>query len=599
MPPENQPAHLDLSVEREIIGKRLYLFAWIIEIFAVAIGLGIAIMQFVTSFNELNEGKNGQLGFGDWTNMAIAAVPFVMVSVVELTKIPFVDAFYRTTHRLWKAVFLISLLVISGITFESALNGFERNLAAMNITVNRLQKELLVTEESMVPIEERIERTASLTIEQIEEDYTTRYQELASQRADMTNVVDERKRALRASIQSEYTAGLQEQIQAARAEIQDLRDGQRESLAAHTNRFNVESQTLLDGQQTTIRSRAQDYEREQKRLDDLMQRGAEDIESANIFTRASVKERLDEELAKQQAAVDAARQRLDEARSGQVERRRSEQFRAEQEQIRNDYAARIAAVQDRIDGLNGDYNQSIGTREKDVEKTLTGYDKEIVAIEEKFSGQFEEIKQLRDDQLRILGNNTTLIAEWDGELDSLRERRVELRDAINTAVGNNQIYRMAQLFSGAESAADVQKEVVTTVATIWFASLAAMVAFTGVILAMASNVIRDRQIPDVPQKDRPTVRGELKGAIRTVRRWFIYRRKLQRKPVIKERIREITKEIPVDRVVRTEVPVEILRKEIVHIPLYTNDPKLLKMGVKIEVPESQATPASDVDTKKS
>ena len=50
---------------------------------------------------------------------------------------------------------------------------------------------------------------------------------------------------------------------------------------------------------------------------------------------------------------------------------------------------------------------------------------------------------------------------------------------------------MAQLFSGADSSADIPKSYVVNVAIVWFASLAAMVAFTGVILAMAANVIRD------------------------------------------------------------------------------------------------------------
>lgn len=36
------------------------------------------------------------------------------------------------------------------------------------------------------------------------------------------------------------------------------------------------------------------------------------------------------------------------------------------------------------------------------------------------------------------------------------------------------------------------------------------------------------------------------------------------------------KEVPVDRVVRQEVPVETVRKELVHVPLYTNDPKTFK-----------------------
>ena len=94
------------------------------------------------------------------------------------------------------------------------------------------------------------------------------------------------------------------------------------------------------------------------------------------------------------------------------------------------------------------YTLSIGTRERDVASLIDGYDAEIASIEDKFSGQFEEIKQTRVQQLEIL-NNTALIAGWESDLDELRDQRVTLRDDINTAVGDNQIYRMAALFSDA------------------------------------------------------------------------------------------------------------------------------------------------------
>ena len=569
-----------ISPERERVGKLLYRFAWVIEVFAVGIGLGIAIMQLATSFSELNRGREGALGFGDWTNIIIAAVPFLMVAAVEITKIPFVDAFYKTSHRVWKVVFLLSLIVISGITFESALNGFERNFNALNIGVTRLQKELLVTEESMVPIQERIDRAASLTIEKIEGEYTDRYNQLSEQRAEQTTIVDDRKAQLRASIQSEYTEGLQEQLRTLREEVTTLRAGQREELASHADRFNADSASMEGRQEAALRGLAQDFQREQQRLDEVRARGNEEIEASNIFNSGSVRTRVEQSIADQEKRVEQARQRLESARASTASSSRADQYRTEQARIREDYDRRIANLQEDIKAITRDYNQSIGTREKDVAGTLATYDNELMAIEEKFAGQFAEIKQLRDDQLVILANNTTLIAGWEGELDALRELRVGLRDEINTAVGDNQIYRMAQLFSGADSSADIPKSYVVNVAIVWFASLAAMVAFTGVILAMAANVIRDPRLPDYrPRDDRP-IRDGVSKAVRSFRRWVAYRRRLDRKPIIRERIKEITKEVPVDRVVRHEVPIQTIRKEIVHVPFYTNDPKLLKLGVE-------------------
>ena len=52
----------------------------------------------------------------------------------------------------------------------------------------------------------------------------------------------------------------------------------------------------------------------------------------------------------------------------------------------------------------------------------------------------------------------------------------------------------------------------------------------------------------------------------------------------------MTKEVPVDRVVKHEVPIQTIKKEIVLVPFYTNDPKLLKMGVE---KEAQLSPSDN------
>jgi|TARA_B100002003_G_scaffold175324_1_gene163188 hypothetical protein len=52
-----------------------------------------------------------------------------------------------------------------------------------------------------------------------------------------------------------------------------------------------------------------------------------------------------------------------------------------------------------------------------------------------------------------------------------------------------------------------------------------------------------------------------------------------------EKIVEVTKEVPVDKVAFKEVPVEVVKREVVHIPVYTNDPSLL--GKKFETQSEQ------------
>lgn len=219
-----QPSFLaEVSEERKFIGVRLYYFAWMIEICAVAIGLGIAVMQFGTSFDEMQHAKAGELRFADYTNMFIAAVPFVMVALVEITKIPFVEAFYKTTSRLWKTVFLASLLFIAFITFESAANGFERNFNALNFSIDSLQKELVTTDEKLIENQKRRERAAKLTAEKVESDYDERYRSISGERESRASVAEERKREIRASVKTEYSEGLAAQIKSLQTDLKSIR----------------------------------------------------------------------------------------------------------------------------------------------------------------------------------------------------------------------------------------------------------------------------------------------------------------------------------------------------------------------------------------
>lgn len=565
----------EISPERHRTGILLKRFAWAIEILAVGIGLGIAVMQLYASFAELNNGAGRVLNFGDWANILIAATPFIMVAFVEITKIPFVDAFYKTSSRLWKSVFIVSLFIISLITFESALNGFERNFNALNISVTRLQKKLLVTEESMVPIEQKIERARTLTIDRVEAQFTEATENLTKQKLAQIESIENRKRLLQASVQTEYTAGIRSQMNAAEQRIAELQDQLSAELDRTSSAFIREEESRLRALQDEVRQLVQDYNREQGRLDQIQESALELIDNASFFTRSNVKAQQDQRIAEQTARVTDARARLERARSGELRDTQRIAFRQDQENLRTQFDERIATERRKLQELESTYNQAIGLRSKDLEASLASLDSEIARINERFAPQFSALTTTRAQQLAVVENNEALIAGWSSDLDDLRDERVTLRDQTNAAIGDNQVYRMAQLFSGVDSAADTPPAYVVRIAAIWFGSLAAMVAFTGVVLALASNVILDPTRPNFNAARDGSVRPELAKLLRSLRRAIAYRRRLDRKPIIKERVVEITKEVPVDKVVKVEVPIEVIRRELVHVPLYTNDPELI------------------------
>ena len=109
------------------------------------------------------------------------------------------------------------------------------------------------------------------------------------------------------------------------------------------------------------------------------------------------------------------------------------------------------------------------------------------------------------------------------------------------------------------------------IAIIWFGSLAAITAWLGTVLAFASLVLRYSH-----EKEHKPSRLS-----RTIQKFFADARRYKRKPKIKEIIKEVEKiievikEVPVTKIEIKEVPKEVIRKQIVHVPIATDDLTIL------------------------
>jgi hypothetical protein len=124
---------------------------------------------------------------------------------------------------------------------------------------------------------------------------------------------------------------------------------------------------------------------------------------------------------------------------------------------------------------------------------------------------------------------------------------------------------------------DVTMEDVTKTAFWWYGSLAALVSIMGVVLAFGAFILMHPNEKYLNKGKRYQLRN-------TIRRMFISLRKRIREPKIITKIRvkevpvEVIKEVPVQKVVLTEVPVEVTRVEEVYVPRYSDDKDLLKLG---------------------
>ena len=105
-------------------GVFLLRMAWGVEILVAIIGLFVGILiirgaQGVTDASGLIE-RNISLN-----DLTIGLI-FIIVAVVELTKIPLATAVYYSVRLFWKIVFIIALILVNVSTFETIITGFER-----------------------------------------------------------------------------------------------------------------------------------------------------------------------------------------------------------------------------------------------------------------------------------------------------------------------------------------------------------------------------------------------------------------------------------------------------------------------------------------
>jgi len=571
----------EISAERQTIGKTLYWFAWIVEICAVIIGLAISIMQGISSFAEIAAHRNQGLGFGDYTNVFIAMMPFFMVSVVELTKIPFVGATYKTTNQKWKWLFGSSLFFIAFITFESALNGFERNFHALIFSIDSLKKELVAVEEEIVPVEEQRYKLASLTASKIEAEYSARHSVLSEERSRQADTIQDRIQSLRAATQTEYIRGLKDQIADRRTQIENLRkDRQREldALLEESSLMTKNSASELDARR---RSLQQQLLKEQDYLKATRKKRDQAIKEAGFFSESKVRKRQNKLVSDQEVKVEQLRTQLNSLTDSDRQSQLRTRYLDNIETLKNRFQTRIDALNSEVQSISLKLGKSLGAREKDVEKVIKTHVGELTRIETKFAEQQSKNEAIREQEFEKLAKNDQLISDLDATILLKKTHRVKLRNQINIKVGDNQVYRMAQWWYGKESAADLDRKDVMTIASLWFGSLAMLIAVTGILLAFASYVIRDPNIDDRPTEKRDRLPSVAVRTLNSVRRFLVYRRRLQRKPVVREVPVEVIREVPVEKVVTVEKPIEIIKKEIVHIPLYTDDKSLLNASKNV------------------
>lgn len=545
----------------KIYGKRLVATAWIIEIIAASLGIFIGFYgaYFAYDFYQINDSKISSLAIAD---IYIGFAVFIIIAAVELTKIPLVLGFYRTKIFVWKMLFLLTLIFLVFVTFETMFNGLERGFSNTEAVIQNMRTEYRTAKKNLNNINIEIDEINSQTVEDIEEDYFLKFVSLRSERETETknlanqrdfkiNQIYEQIRGLESSygIISSST-GLQESVNRIEEDIKNIK---------------FEAQQQIENINKTAFNRIENIEIE---LQNLKEDEKKELERA-IFSRRTrdiFNQRRAPLIAEKKEISNYIFQAIKE-----IEIRKNQNLKIKEDELkkaRND----LLLSQDNFSGNLDDNISSLNERIGRLFERHALRENELI---NSFNLKESSLESMKSQSLIRQKKRESKLPKLEQQREDTRKEIVALEKNINREARGNNIYRITARLYNRESVADLKVEELKVVTTVWFGSIALIAALIGSILALAGYILQDSNSYNQSQKSN---RNIVKATIKTLRAMIIDMRKRFRSPVIKYKKIEVPieiqkiKEVPgPQKIIYKEVPKEIIKNEIVYIPIYSSE----------------------------
>ena len=567
-------------------GKFLLNMAWTVEILVAVIGICIAIIVVINAQGTQNvEDLAGRsLKLNDITFGGI----FFIVAIVELTKIPLATAVYYSVRIYWKVIFLIGLLLVNVSTFETIVTGFER----INRERTKVVDKKIVKYHSINTQIEQLQDNANV------KQFDGEINELRKQRTNINKQISEISVNGQKRIQDIIDSGsnkpaidqLQKQIDTLNQNISNLTNknvelaGQIDSKLFGSNKKSIAA-SIATNEAAINNYKTEKREKEtkvSKLIDDQGKSSSGQIEIIKSEMKSAI-EPLNDELAiiasnisglegnKTQYNIDDSEKikRIKELQNTRLELISNEEGTGIDDLAPDSQVYRVATwlknwfIIDYNDEINK-INEQIFQLEKQKVKSITE------------RGWFDKI-------FSFLNKNSSLDNEAiDRQISNLKTKIIEFENKSIKAKTKISDSVYADIPSGALAAAF----------WLWFGVLSFIISVTGTMLAFASLVLLDPRLHILRNKKNNTWRG----LATRISKFFVLSNKFIwgkikrfRDPNIKivekevekivEKIVEVEKFVG-EKIVyeKVEIPKEVIRKEIVYVPLPTDDNELLKKG---------------------
>ncbi|SIT58829.1 conserved membrane hypothetical protein [Mesorhizobium prunaredense] len=459
----------------------------------------------------------------DSMDLVLASAPFFMIAIAELTKIPIATLLFGASW-FWKPVILAFLLVLAGITFETVLLGLERAS-----TMREMQYANFANQTKALQQESENLKAAAESLRNTDDEANAR-----SDLEQLSGLADTERDKLRARItdvDQELQAATTLSPAAARAK-EDLEEKQAVLSA------------LVERRDREIKDAVEQFERQRDSYVDRIKSARETDDLASVQRNEDGLNKLTNPRLKKEAEFAPKLAEVEPAVAA---------ARAEYERLRKDSPAMTPQDKQRLEARRNDLEKLYDGTAADWDRKLDEARTALAAAQEAATRKSE-----------TLANNQQRQDAIAAELSRLETERLPL-------ARNDQIRRLAARWYGVKPE-DVTDAQAGTVSTIWFASLAFIAAIAGPITAMVALALQRIGAQADVQRESKLSRLLRRMLLRW--RW--------------RRVRKVTVQVPVDREVerRIEVPVEVEKvvKEILYVPVLTDDPEALRRALDRELP---------------
>lgn len=461
------------------IGVKLVRFAWVVEMLAVTIGFMISIIVSFSAYSELSRlNPNRSMNFGDYGNILVAALPFVLVAVVEAAKIPVATAMMYAKHIHWRLLFLIGLTLLATITFETMLNGFERNFSNLNLAIDQQKNEALLLQNKINDLESRKKEIDVINPDAVENDYRSKVHSANNYYYTHVNQEKERINSQLDNLSTGASEDVEKEIQALNEKERGIYDAWDEERNALQKRF----RTLIN---SYVSNTENDREKQEQELEELKKEMEQALADSNFFTRSQVEKKYRQLIKEKEDRLYKVTDRT--TGDGALEKRTNseQQLQSQLQVLGKDYQKRIDLVRQRINYLEQQIEQQQQKKADQKANLLASLDQTEAQATKTLSSSIQRANKEKETLLSEYDSIQVEVKAIDDQIYALKQQQTLISHEVNRLVNSNQIYRMSAYIEDKEQAIDVSKSTVGLVALIWFASLAFISAVTGVFLAIA------------------------------------------------------------------------------------------------------------------